>query len=646
MAKKDVRARLSWDGVKKFVADIRGAGEQIDKSFDKGKRNVKEFEREGKKAAKSLKSGFGSMAKSLGLALGAGVAIAGLKRLITNTIQARDEIAKFAKATDVSVKFLSGIGFAAEQSGADFQAFQTGMRGLFRRMQDVKDGSIEGMRVFEQLGVTVVDGAGKLRSAETVFLEVADAISQHGNKTEAAALAQELFGRSGLKLIPMLQQGRDGIKKLTVEAERLGVVFDERAAKEAEEAADSLNRFSTAMTGLGQRLATSVLPTLSDAADALSEIITLMQGVRNLEDIADEARQKAKGEVENARAEALNKEIAALEFLQGKLEGRIELQKISNERLQEFEATLSGLRGDGLQLDTLRQVNMQLKIAKELRGDIDVVTEAEAEKQQAAQEKAIRQAKKRKEKEELVAEQLKLQRLILEGQKAARGELTKAAEEVFREFDAEAPAAIAVKEREILGIKKQQKLEYVDINAIIDSNKEKLEKLEKEELVAIEERLRKIALFWGDVGAQIANAVFEGQRFVKTLEQIAKQLAKRVFAGLIGGALGFVFSGGNPAAAVAGFKAASGFSFQHGTPPGGIKIPPGFRNDSFPILVSSGETVRVTPAGEPPNSEQQIVVQGPLLNVNVRQLDLETLEFEVIPRMRRILIERFGVARI
>lgn len=38
--------------------------------------------------------------------------------------------------------------------------------------------------------------------------------------------------------------------------------------------------------------------------------------------------------------------------------------------------------------------------------------------------------------------------------------------------------------------------------------------------------------------------------------------------------------------------------FQHGTPPEGFTVPPGFENDRFPILVSSGERVDVTPAGE------------------------------------------------
>ncbi len=39
-------------------------------------------------------------------------------------------------------------------------------------------------------------------------------------------------------------------------------------------------------------------------------------------------------------------------------------------------------------------------------------------------------------------------------------------------------------------------------------------------------------------------------------------------------------------------------SFEHGTPSGGFMVPGGFPHDSYPILVSSGERVDVTPAGK------------------------------------------------
>jgi Prophage tail length tape measure protein. len=41
-----------------------------------------------------------------------------------------------------------------------------------------------------------------------------------------------------------------------------------------------------------------------------------------------------------------------------------------------------------------------------------------------------------------------------------------------------------------------------------------------------------------------------------------------------------------------------GAGFQHGTPPGGFRVPPGFPNDSFPIGGTSGEVFHVEPSGE------------------------------------------------
>lgn len=252
MAREEIKIRLSSQGAQKVKGELRGV------------------ERTMNGLAGSVKGFVGAF---VGIAIFAKV-VSGLKNVITGTIKARDEIAKFSKATGTSVEFLSAIGFAAERSGASLQAVQIGMRRLIRSMQDAKDGLAEGVRKFEQLGISALDASGSMRNSEDVFIDIADRIAAMTNETEKAAIAQEIFGKSGLALVPLLEEGSVGIEKLMEKARELGIVFDQEAAVAAEKAADAMTDFDTATTAMGQNITTVAIPAITNLFNVLSGVVT------------------------------------------------------------------------------------------------------------------------------------------------------------------------------------------------------------------------------------------------------------------------------------------------------------------------------------------------------------------------------------
>jgi hypothetical protein len=52
----------------------------------------------------------------------------------------------------------------------------------------------------------------------------------------------QLFGRGGAALLPMMNEGREGIAKLREEARRLGLVMSTEDAVSADKLDDSINR--------------------------------------------------------------------------------------------------------------------------------------------------------------------------------------------------------------------------------------------------------------------------------------------------------------------------------------------------------------------------------------------------------------------
>src|SRR5262249_17363417 len=153
--------------------------------------------------------------------------------------------------TGVTVEDLSKLKFAAEQSGSSFDGLQTALRGLANNMEAAAAGSKSQEAAFKALGVSATDASGNLRPMNDVLLDVADKFKTMPDGATKSALAMDIFGRSGLAMIPMLDEGSAGIKAMGDQAQRLGIVFTGEAAKGADEFNDAQHALRVGLEGLG-----------------------------------------------------------------------------------------------------------------------------------------------------------------------------------------------------------------------------------------------------------------------------------------------------------------------------------------------------------------------------------------------------------
>jgi hypothetical protein len=87
------------------------------------------------------------------------------------------------------------------------------------------------------------------------------------------AVAMELFGRSGARLIPILNRGRAGVGALRAEAHDLGVVMDKEAAEQSEEFNMALERGEAAVIGIRNAIGIKLLPGLTALSDKFTEYL-------------------------------------------------------------------------------------------------------------------------------------------------------------------------------------------------------------------------------------------------------------------------------------------------------------------------------------------------------------------------------------
>lgn len=203
---------------------------------------------------------------------GATAAAAGAFIAIRGAAERADEAYKTAQSMGLPVEDLGRLQHAAEMSGASFQDLQTSLRkGSQSIVSAMRGMSSESTRALDDIGVSVKNADGTAKSITEVLGDVAEQFSQMPDGVKKTNAAMSIFGRSGTALIPMLNQGRDGLKEMGDEAERLGLVFDGNTGRASEVFNDNIARLSKTFTGFWNKVLAKVIPSLKVLTDRMVE---------------------------------------------------------------------------------------------------------------------------------------------------------------------------------------------------------------------------------------------------------------------------------------------------------------------------------------------------------------------------------------
>ena len=232
------------------------------------------FEQGMDKAAKTLDSkmqGIKKTAGQLGTLIGVGVAAAttALSVMVKQTIDSIDAMRDLAQQAGLTVSELSALTYAADLSGVSQEQLGAGLIKLARAMSDTAQGVGTASKAFDALGISVQNTDGSLKSNTEVLSEVAAKFATYRDGAEKTALAVQIFGRSGAELIPLLNEGAEGISEMTAEAEELGLVLSQETANAADEFNDNLTRLDAVKKGLVRRITAELLPSLVNLSERL-----------------------------------------------------------------------------------------------------------------------------------------------------------------------------------------------------------------------------------------------------------------------------------------------------------------------------------------------------------------------------------------
>ena len=240
---------------------------------------------------------FGEAAKTAGAVAAAAMAAVtaavisvatALGDMIKETAEYGDEVDKMSQKLGLSTDAYQEWDYVLSLAGTEMSSMSTGLKTLTNKLDDAKNGSEKAQAMFQQLGLSLEDIQDMSR--EEAFEAVIYGFQDMADSTERAALANDLFGKSGQELAPLFNQTREETEAQIQAARDYGMVMSEDAVQASADFQDSLETMNRTMNGFKRNLVSGFLPSVSTAMDGFTNILAgnTEEGIALIEEATDE----------------------------------------------------------------------------------------------------------------------------------------------------------------------------------------------------------------------------------------------------------------------------------------------------------------------------------------------------------------------
>lgn len=192
------------------------------------------------KVEKSLASVGGMLMANLALALAE--VTSRLLDMTMGAFKAAAGLDEMAEQVGLNSRQMQGLQFAAVQAGVKIEQLETGVSKFSKKIGDAATGQKEMIEALDRLGVKILDAKGKLRPTADLLQETAQKIGELDDPAKKASAAVEFFGKSGQRMLTMLETMSKGLFEASDAAEKFGAMISERTSKKMDEISDAMER--------------------------------------------------------------------------------------------------------------------------------------------------------------------------------------------------------------------------------------------------------------------------------------------------------------------------------------------------------------------------------------------------------------------
>lgn len=198
-----------------------------------------------------------------------------------------EQAVRLSSMLGMPIEKVQELGFAARMVGGEAESMGMSMMRLERNMAEAQDGSSKAAKAFEALGIS--QAQLKNSSPDQVLGLIANAFHGAKDGADKTAIAMDLMGRAGAQMIPLLNQGSEGLEKMGMLAKSTGSILTEMQAEGLEKTAQSITVLKASTEGAGIALMETFKPAIDAVITGLTAVVQVITAMIRLINVAVEA---------------------------------------------------------------------------------------------------------------------------------------------------------------------------------------------------------------------------------------------------------------------------------------------------------------------------------------------------------------------
>ena len=239
----------------RLFVKISADSKELNSGLDKSQNRVQAFGRNASMVG-------GVMTKGITLpAIAAGTA---LLSMTGRMAESADEVDKMSIRTGISRENLQALRYVTDQVGVSFQSLQSSTAIFTNNLRSAEMGTGEAGRAFKDLGIEMETVEGNIRPVNDLYMESIRALSNMEDETHRNITASRLFGRQFIELIPLLDQGEEGIDELMKRARELGLVMEDESVGNLVAYKDAMSEVKQQFGAAFREIAINFAPIMTD----------------------------------------------------------------------------------------------------------------------------------------------------------------------------------------------------------------------------------------------------------------------------------------------------------------------------------------------------------------------------------------------
>ena len=171
--------------------------------------------------------------------------------LIGNNITLAESFLLMSEKTGIAVEDMAGMKFVMEQSETSVESFVAGMKFFNKTLAGTNEEGKNTSEILKDLGISA-------KAPKEAFLQTVGALSSMEDVTKRNKIILDLFGRSGLDLVNVLNMERSELEKLINTGNRQAGMT-KKQAQELDAFGDSIGKLKNLLQGFSQSLGSGLI---------------------------------------------------------------------------------------------------------------------------------------------------------------------------------------------------------------------------------------------------------------------------------------------------------------------------------------------------------------------------------------------------